>query len=248
MSPLNRLSPQDLERLSAYIDRRLPAADSSRLELRLAREPQLREALEELRWTTGLLRSLPSLPTPRSFALKPEAVTRRQAARWYPTLQLGTALAGIAFLAVVGLDVFTSRVASLAARAPAPAAEDASLEAPAEVGAELFAAQAAETPTPMGTGVPESEYRMAATGTEEPPSLALAAPTLYPTDAKAQPVETAQADAGLPSEPGLSLADQVEPTAAPAGQQTLLPIEIALGALTVVLGALTLRFRRRSMG
>jgi hypothetical protein len=246
MSPLTRLSPQDLERLSAYIDRRLLAAESSRLEQRLAREPQLREALEELRWTASLLRSLPSRPTPRSFALKPEAVTRRQAARWYPTLQLGTALAGIAFLAVVGLDVLSARTTSLAARAPA--AEDAVLEAPAEVGAELFAAQLAETPTPIGTGVPESEGRIAATGTEEPPSLSRAAPTLYPTDAKAQPVETAQADSGLPSEPVQGFADQAEPTTAPAGEQPLLPIEIALGALTVVLGILALRFRRRGVG
>src|SRR4030066_318840 len=115
MSHFRQISRRDLERLSAYMDGRLAPAEAAALERRLEDDAQLRGALQELRQTVGLLRFLPSRPVPRSFALTPEAIGRR-AVRWYPVLQLGTALAGLAFVAVIGLDALAQNQPGLAGR------------------------------------------------------------------------------------------------------------------------------------
>src|SRR3990172_9738271 len=103
MSSLSNLSPRELEWLSAYADGELPPQEAEGLRARLERDPGLRLALAEIRQTAGLLRSLPPLRPPRAFTLSAE---RAAVARRYPRLQLATALAGLAFFLVVGVDVF----------------------------------------------------------------------------------------------------------------------------------------------
>ena len=239
MSQVNRLSARDIERLSAYLDGRLTAADAARLEERLEREASWREALEELRWTVASLRSLPSVKVPRSFALTPDLVGRRNP-RWYPTLQLGTALAGLAFVVVVGLDALGVRQASLVQgllagqAAPQPASE---------VGAELFATELEQPPTAL----PAAEDRLGLQATAAAPSLLAMAPTPSAVETKVLPTETAQTEAMLRAAPGEGFADEIQPTAAPP----LPPVrylEIALGALTLLLGAVMLRIRRPTRG
>jgi hypothetical protein len=115
MKELNQLSTRDLELLSAYIDGELSARGLARLLARLDREPGLKQALEEMKAVVQQLGSLPEAPLPRSFTLTPDAAGIRSRPRAYPVFQLATALAAIAFVALVGLDTITSQF-SLASR------------------------------------------------------------------------------------------------------------------------------------
>ena len=73
------LSSRDLENLSAYLDAQMTPNERRRLEEQLSRSPALQTALNELRQTRMMLRSLPRLKAPRNFTLKPEMVQVRRA-------------------------------------------------------------------------------------------------------------------------------------------------------------------------
>ena len=107
MNELGNLKSSDLKLLSAYMDGECSKRQAERIESRLRVEPELRQALEELRTTAAMLRSLPEVKPPRSFALTPEMVGFRKK-QPYPVLRLATALATIAFVALVGLDALSS--------------------------------------------------------------------------------------------------------------------------------------------
>jgi anti-sigma factor RsiW len=70
------MTEQDFELLSAYLDGDLSDADRAALEARLAAEPELRRELEALRQTVALVRSLPELKAPRSYALTAAALAQ----------------------------------------------------------------------------------------------------------------------------------------------------------------------------
>src|SRR3972149_2384482 len=97
------ITPQDFDRLSAYLDNQLPPAEKARLEARMEREPELKTALDDLRMTVRALRSLPIVKPPRNFTLTPElarAVTAPQ--RSFPALRLGAAVGPVGVVVVVG--------------------------------------------------------------------------------------------------------------------------------------------------
>jgi len=180
MSEQGQVSTRDTEQLSAYLDGRLEQSEAARLESRLRQDPQLRLELQELRATVQVVRSLPLIRPPRSFALQPQAVRRRGG---YPLLQLGTALATLSFLVVVGADLLLARAGSpiLAASrlSAAPAAEpEVAAEAPAlDQRPELVpeATPAAEAPA-GAEGAPEDYVQPQAesalpTGTAQPDTL-----------------------------------------------------------------------------
>ncbi|HHH82746.1 MAG TPA: hypothetical protein ENL35_07135, partial [Chloroflexi bacterium] len=56
---IGRLPPRDLEALSVYLDGELTPRERVKLEARLEANPELRQALEELRLVAGALRELP---------------------------------------------------------------------------------------------------------------------------------------------------------------------------------------------
>src|SRR3990172_80077 len=114
MRRVSDLALHDLELLSAYLDGELTPREADRLQARLDGEADLRWALEELRRTVSVVRSLPEVRPPRSFTLSAEAAGSRGRAAAYPILQLATALATLAFVAVVGLDALTSRATGVA--------------------------------------------------------------------------------------------------------------------------------------
>src|SRR5205814_4826744 len=89
-----QLNEDDLELLSAYIDNQLAAAERGTLEARLEREPALRGALDELRGAVALLRDLPALTPPRSFALDPVAFAPRRSPL-FGWLRMGATLASV---------------------------------------------------------------------------------------------------------------------------------------------------------
>jgi hypothetical protein len=212
-----------MEQLSAYLDGRLERSEAARLEARLRQDPLLRLELQELRATVQALSSLPLIRPPRSFTLQPQAVGRRTG---YPLLQLGTALATLSFLVVIGADLLVNRGAQPTQLADqllaAPAAQpEAAAEAPAidqslgltpegtpaaqeAAGAEgapedNFLAQA-ESAVPTGTPQPEAlKYRAGEDETAEPGATEPAAGVPAATgDAADAPSETeADRDAQL---------------------------------------------------
>ncbi len=106
-----QLTPQDIEQLSAYLDQELEAGESARLEVRLINEPELNAALRDLRRTRLVLRSLPIVRAPRNFTISPNTAGIRQREgiwlRWFSTLRLSSALAGILLVFVLLGDFLT---------------------------------------------------------------------------------------------------------------------------------------------
>jgi len=92
----NQIKSRDLEVLSAYLDGQLASREQTRLETRLKSDPDLQSALEELRQTRNMLRSLPKLRVPRNFTLTPEMLGfKRDTTRIFPVLRLTSVLAMI---------------------------------------------------------------------------------------------------------------------------------------------------------
>jgi hypothetical protein len=166
MNPPERLDPQLLEMLSAYLDGRLEGAEKASLETRLNKEENLRRQLAELRSVRDSLRAQPLLKPPRSLVLttamagkaagKPAVFSPRRMA-------FGSALASLAFVCVLSVDV-VSRVGFLGAAsaprvvAPANEAFSAPRQSSDTSGAGKSAATAApanlpatETPSPAAT-------------------------------------------------------------------------------------------------
>jgi len=112
-NPFARRHPFGEEDLSAHLDGRLPAAESARLEAHLASCEPCRRHLTELRAVVEGLRSLPALPAPRSFALRPEQVEgrRRQASAsplaWAFGPAVAAAAAFVLLVVLVGVDLGT---------------------------------------------------------------------------------------------------------------------------------------------
>ncbi len=190
MSEQGPVSIRATEQLSAYLDGRLERSEAARLEARLRQDPQLRLELQELRMTVQALSSLPLIRPPRSFILQPQAIRRPGG---YPLLQLGTALATLSFLVVVGTDLLLVRAGSpilVASREiEAPAAEPAvGAQAPAldqqlglaqeatpeavpeeESASEDLAQAQAESAVPTATGQPDTlKYGAGEEATAEP--------------------------------------------------------------------------------
>ena len=202
MSRLSRLTPRDLEILSAYADGALTPAERRDIEARLAQDPALRQALEQIRATSALLRALPQVRPPRSFTLTPEMASVRSGWLRYPVLQLATAVATLAFVITVGADVFGGVASNAALRAAAPAQEMA-LEAPAAV---------SPLPTQVGADSLGSIAPPMATGTAMPEAAAMAAIAATPTAAG----EYASREApGVGGAGELPLTTDLTPTVAP---------------------------------
>jgi anti-sigma factor RsiW len=225
MSRLSRLAPRDLDALSAYADGALSPAERQAMERRLEQDPALRQALKEIRTTSALLRALPEVRPPRNFTLTPETAGVRSGWLRTPLLQLATAVATLAFVLTVGVDVFGGSVQSAAFRAAAPAQEIA-MEAPAVLGAaDALEADAGATvaetavvaAAPMGTpaatptaAVQAEEYANREAPTAGGAGMVPPAPSQAPTAAPM--LEAAPAVSGECEACG---ADLVLPTAAP---------------------------------
>jgi hypothetical protein len=238
MSSLSKLSPRELEWLSAYADGELPPQAAESLKARLEQDPGLRLALAEIRQTSRLLRSLPELKPARAFTVSAE---RAAVARRYPRLQLATALAGLAFFLVVGVDVFAR--AGIAApglqaaeeQAAAPPAEPAMdqvlgkeqplpeeglltapMEAagtPAPAPAEARAADLEATSSPAGESTAAEELAAAPPQTAAAEQLAAASPQTATAPSYADTGQGTQPAEATPEAEALALELQAEATA-----------------------------------
>jgi hypothetical protein len=199
-NPFVRRHPFGEEELSAYLDGRLSPAESARLEKHLAScEPCCRH-LEELRAVVEGLRALPSVPAPRSFALRPEQVEAPQRRRpvgpaaWAQRASAfgpaGAAAAALLILLVlVGVDLATLGGGGGPESVPAPSAKQAyEAEMPALGAApaptpalELAAPPAPTPPTPAPVLAPRTGTQgQNEVGTPEP-TAAAPTPTEAPT-------------------------------------------------------------------
>jgi hypothetical protein len=134
---LDHLPPRELEQLSAYIDGELNQREAQKLEARLAREPGLHRALDELQIVARSMRALPQAKLPRSFTLSPEMVGVPHKRGSYPLLRLATALAAFVFVVVVGVDLFSW---TLTGALPSRSADQVAMEAPALAEDEMLGA------------------------------------------------------------------------------------------------------------
>jgi hypothetical protein len=98
-------SPQEIEQLSTYLDGQLPVREKTLLELRLRDDPELQTELEALARTHLMLRALPKRRAPRSFALTPAMVARRQSSRFFPAFRLASALTAVLLVIVFTSDL-----------------------------------------------------------------------------------------------------------------------------------------------
>lgn len=90
----NQIKSRDWEALSTYLDGQLSNREHTGLETRLKSDPDLQSALEDLRQTRSVIRSLPKLRVPRNFSLTPEMVgIKRDTTRFIPVLRLASVLA-----------------------------------------------------------------------------------------------------------------------------------------------------------
>lgn len=105
-----QISSREWELLSAYLDGELTYRERSRLEEKLEVRVELRAALDELRQTTTILRSQPTVRAPRNFTLTPQMVglhrTVRSNAQLFPVMRLTAVLASMFFVFALLGDLF----------------------------------------------------------------------------------------------------------------------------------------------
>jgi anti-sigma factor RsiW len=220
--------------LSAYIDGRLSSEDERRLEEHLEACADCRSELEELRSVVEAMRSLPTVPAPRSFAIEPAAVPRpRPVGAPRASLALGglSAAALLVFAVILGADLLSRSGGETVQKASVPEAMAPALQADA-------GAQANESGTDEGALAPEESP-----APEQAPALA---PTVTAPGEAAETPEARAAELPTPPAP-----EEEAPAAAQegggggAGRTVLLGLEVAFGVafVTALAGAVWLRRR-----
>jgi hypothetical protein len=214
------------EALSAYLDGGLSAREQTRIEGELAQDAALREELAELRHTVEMVRSLPTLPAPRSFTLDPAIYRRTRPRRihLYPIMRAATVLAMVLF-------VFLTTGNFLLQQAAAPAEDVAMLEAEVtrEVEKEVIVVEtvevAREEALEMAAEPAEGEVATEAPMLEAPAPPEPAAETVV-EEAEQVAVEAEPADAAQEEMPAAAAPpSEITPPATPTA-----PSEVGVGA------------------
>lgn len=108
------ISPKDWQNLSAYLDGQLPPRESTRLEMRMAQEPNLQQALREMRQTRILVRQAKTLHVPRHFTITPEMAAQIRPVRktfMLPFLSYSSIAAAILMIFVLVVDLLPDYLA-----------------------------------------------------------------------------------------------------------------------------------------
>lgn len=267
-----RLRTKTLQKISAYLDDALSPSEKRKLEVRLSRNPKLREQYEKLRRIKIILGQLPRLRAPRRYTLTPEMVkVRRPRPKPFITsLRLATALSAVLLVVLVGLQFIAGgSLLSMPLLRQAPMMESARLEEETtpqpliQWGASGIGG-AGEEGSPEGMGG-EPEYMEAPAedmgaappeDIEEAPLPEMAPPAEDEEQAPAlqdQAAEEKNMILGVNPEEGGEIIDRSKPAETPAKEPLfkLTPIQVVMIALAVIViaGSLTLlllRKRRRS--
>jgi len=242
-------TPQDFDRLSAYLDHQLSAAEKAKLEKRLAREPELKSALADLRMTVRALRTLPTVKPPRNFTLSRAQAQALQRPGLTPVLRLATVFAALALVVVVAGDLLGSGFRNAAPAPPLAAEKSATLtESAASAGGEQTNADAQPSPAPAPTEAPVSAMAgISETSTSEAESTAFA--FTAPLRLTETPETTARTLAAATQTPTPATQAVVEsapemPSEAAPGLAPVRYVEIGLVVLTIMLALATWLCRR----
>ena len=224
-------TPRDLDYLSAYLDHALSPNAKATLEARLAREPELKAALADLRVNRRLLRALPTVKPPRNFTLTPaqaEALHRPRGFSLFPALRLATAFAALTLAFVLFADWRTGSLTGGAASAPeiqsaaqsggvatgSSAETESSPAAAVPIFAPTEAAAAAEALTPSAkagamndTATPSTEVFIEAPVMSPPHGPGLGGGLPEPTPVPATQDETARVMIPPPTETPAEVSD-----------------------------------------
>ena len=221
------------ELLSAYVDGEVTAEEAREVEEILASSEDARRELAELQATVDLVRGLPELELPRSFAL--DAPPKKRWTLWWPSIRttgLATSVATMLLVALVAGDMLNvleqarfggddSEYASddsafALAAAPEPTAESAELAAmdtpasPEPEGALMKSAAVQEESVPVPAAPAAAAPRMAKAESSEEPAVAMQQDTTE---------ESAQAAAAQSSdEPVAAMQQAIEEEAPQAGE------------------------------
>jgi hypothetical protein len=249
------ISEQDFDRLSAYIDHQLSAAEKSALEARLLTDPELKAALRDLRLQARAIRDLPTVKAPRTFTLtaKQAEALRPLKRSWlnnlFPSLRLATALSAFAFVAVLATSFLQQPAVLQTASAPAavemeksaaPQSQDSggAAIAPAEdTGAQLSLSAAVTTTAEAVVGVAGVDPFTTTQVAEYASTPEVASPNLAPGAGEATARES------------LPAAANAEP-AAVTPERRVVPVSglqlaaIGLGLVTAILAIVTWLARR----
>jgi len=235
-------SSRDLTKLSAYLDGELSASASRKMKSRLARDPNLLAALDDLRETKSILQRIPKRRSPRNFTLSPQMVAKSPPMpRAYPVFRFASAVAFILlfFSALPNFGAPMNAADQMVMEAAAPAIENFAgaeaeemmempvAEAPALAQAE--SAPAEEAPAaPEEPAAPEADAEKATADRAE--EAIISTPTAMPTQIVSPTPET------LAVPP-------TEPSAQPASPQRIWQIVLVVLAIFFALGAFILRRR-----
>lgn len=162
-----RITDQDLELLSAYLDGELTTAERLALDARLQSEPELRRELETLRATVGLIRALPPVKAPRDYTLD-ERVTRPARLWIFPATATFSALSAAAATLLLVLGVITLLSSNAprtapSANAPLVAAQPTVLLTPTTAAAGTIALSPALPAEAAGAAANDTASKMSAT-------------------------------------------------------------------------------------
>jgi len=137
-------SSSDWLLLSAYLDDQLSEIEKRQMDVRLQSDPEYREALDALRRTSSLLRSLPVRRAPRNFTLSARSLPKKLIPSFVGILRFSSAAAALLLVAAFALDL-TQRTPLMS---ESKAAEDAQ-PAVAMESAKMSAAEESEAEAPM---------------------------------------------------------------------------------------------------
>jgi anti-sigma factor RsiW len=200
------------ERLTAYLDGVLPAAEQKLVEQELAQNPTLRAEVEAQQQIKRILQQLPRQAAPRNFLLDPAKYAAKRpsrAAQIYPTLRLASAAMALLLVGVVALDWNSQQGANeMAASQPASVAQMATTE-PVEMEMEMVETESAN----MDTAEPPSAAPAAAMATDMADDGAMnESAEMFALELPSEEMPTGEAETG---EEGMSMmaTGSAEPTA-----------------------------------
>ena len=103
---------RDIEKLSAYLDGQLSQSDSAHLESRIESDRELASALNDLRFTRGILRKLPARKAPRNFMLTRKMVgLKPPLPRTYSFFRFSSAFATLLLVLTFAFNAVVPRIA-----------------------------------------------------------------------------------------------------------------------------------------
>jgi hypothetical protein len=104
-------SDKDWLLLSRHMTGALSLHQTVNLEKRLASEPDLRKAMDQLKRTIALLSSLPEKKIPHNFTLSAGQTVRKQSPKLFPTFRLATVITSLFLIIVIGLRLLPMNLA-----------------------------------------------------------------------------------------------------------------------------------------